>query len=395
MKNSTITGMMSFVFFLFIQNQSAFAQSASSVEVVQSFPIETTLQVPGIAQTQQVWLDIVNSATTTLDIEQYYINNVAGESLDPIITAIKTAAARGVQVRIILDSAFYGENSSEATDLTNVPNIDLRQVDFSPGIMHSKYMVADAKNAYTGSANMDWLALSHIHEMGLHTIDTTIAASLESIFDRDWPKATELPQAKKPSLFSTLRAFLTRRKPKAGLPGFQVVASPKQANPSGISDTLSSITALMNNAKHSLKIQVYQYTTAPYSKQGPAWTALDTVVRAAANRGVQVELMVDATVMSAKSKLDLQALAKLKNVQVKAVTIPQWSGGPLQYARLIHSKYFVIDGTSAWLGSENWIDSYFLNTRNVGITVQDVTTAGQVEQVFDNVWNSAYGVAIQ
>ena len=88
--------------------------SASSIELVQSYPIETTLQVPGVAQTQQTWLDIVNSATQTLDIEQYYINNEAGQSLDPIITAIKAAAARGVQVRFIIDSDFLKSNANEA-----------------------------------------------------------------------------------------------------------------------------------------------------------------------------------------------------------------------------------------------------------------------------------------
>jgi phosphatidylserine/phosphatidylglycerophosphate/cardiolipin synthase-like enzyme len=373
----------------------ALAQDAptSSIELVQSYPIETTLQVSGVAQTQQVWLDLVNSATQTLDVEQYYVNNEAGQSLDPIITAIKAAAARGVQVRFIIDSAFLTSNPTEVDCLSNVPGIDIREIDFSPGIMHAKYMVADGVNAYTGSANMDWLALSHIHEMGLHTVDAQTGATLESIFNTDWPNATEVtgssPNASSaPALLSSWGI--------TGLPGITVVASPQAANPAGVGDTLDAITALMNAAQSSLDIQVYQYTTSPYSGNGPSWTALDSVVRATASRGIPVRIMVDATVMSKKSKAQLQELAALPNIQVKAITIPEWSGGPLKYARLIHSKYFVIDGgATAWIGSENWIDSYFLNTRNVGMTIENNSDLGaQVEQVYNSVWDSGYGAAI-
>jgi phosphatidylserine/phosphatidylglycerophosphate/cardiolipin synthase-like enzyme len=410
-KKSVFRGGTCLVFSLLLSGVVG-AQADSTVEVVQSYPIETTLQVPGIAQTAQVWLDIVNSATRTLDIEQYYINNVAGESLDPIMTAIKAAAARGVQVRFILDSDFLKNSPNEAAVVQGVANIDIRQIDFSPGIMHAKYMVADGVNAYTGSANMDWLALSHIHEMGIHTVDAGIGASLETIFNTDWPNATEIPLSSPASpaaaspvsmishALSSAASFAAGIKNyiftlDSGLPGIAVVASPVQSNPPDISNTLDSIIALMNAAKTSLDIQVYQYSTAPYSGSGPSWTALNSVIRAAASRGVQVRLMVDATVMPKGSKAALQLLAQLPNVQVKAVTIPQWSGGPLQYARLIHSKYFVIDGgQTGWIGSENWIDSYFNNTRNVGITVQDPAVAAQIEQVYDNVWGSPYGAAI-
>jgi phosphatidylserine/phosphatidylglycerophosphate/cardiolipin synthase-like enzyme len=364
------------------------------VEVVQSFPIETSLQVRGIAQTQQVWLDIVNSATQTLDIEQYYINNQAGQSLAPVIDAIKAAAARGVQIRVILDSAFLKSSADEANDLLGVNGVEVRQVDFSPGIMHAKYMVADGVNAYTGSANMDWLALSHIHEMGVHTVDATVGSELESIFNTDWPNATKLSGSAVLPTFSLAR-FIPFMSFATGLPGIGVVASPKSANPMDIPDSLSAVTDMIGDASQSLDVQVYEYSTTPYSGHGSPWTALDDAIRAAANRGVKVRLMVDATVMNSHSKTALQALAKLSNIQIRTITIPQWSGGPLKYARLIHSKYLVVDGgTSAWIGSENWIDSYFLNTRNVGILIQDPTVAAQAEQVYQSVWGSAYGEAL-
>jgi 3',5'-cyclic AMP phosphodiesterase CpdA len=53
------------------------------------------------------------------------------------------------------------------------------------------------------------------------------------------------------------------------------------------------------------------------------------------------------------TKKELVALSQLKKVKVRSVTIPQWSGGKIDYARLIHSKYLVVDGTSSRVGSEN------------------------------------------
>src|SRR4051794_29317994 len=78
-------------------------QCLASVELVQSVPIETTLEVPGIADTQQVWISLIDSAKKTLDVEQFYISEKPGQSLTPVIAAVKAAAGRGVKVRFLID----------------------------------------------------------------------------------------------------------------------------------------------------------------------------------------------------------------------------------------------------------------------------------------------------
>ena len=103
--------------------------------------------------------------------------------------------------------------------------------------------------------------------------------------------------------------------------------------------------------------------------------------------------MVDAVALKTASK-ELSALAGVKNIQVKSVTIPQWSGGPIPYARLIHSKYFIVDGSVSWVGTENWSESYFSGCRNVGLILRSADTATQLDQIFDQVWNSAYSNAL-
>jgi phosphatidylserine/phosphatidylglycerophosphate/cardiolipin synthase-like enzyme len=133
---------------------------------------------------------------------------------------------------------------------------------------------------------------------------------------------------------------------------------------------------------------MYEYSTSIY-KSSQSWTVLDDALRAAAARGVQVQLMVDqASLKSAKS--DLMALEQLSNFQVKIVRIPQWSGGPIPYARLVHSKYMIVDGNQSWLGTENWSESYFTGCRNVGLTFSDPSTIEKLGQIFNQVWTSPY-----
>ncbi|MEO7163341.1 MAG: phospholipase D-like domain-containing protein, partial [Bdellovibrionia bacterium] len=364
---------------------SAFADS--TVEIVQSVPIETTLEVPGIRQTQQVWLEMINSAHSTIDIEEFYVSSKPGEALDPILSAIRAAAQRGVRVRFLIDLKFYKNYSEGPNLLGQIPNVLVKSIDFSPAVQHSKYFIVDQFNVYLGSANFDWLALSHIHEIGLHIQDPDVGQRLESVFDKDWEDAVFV-QKQNPS---NPRPLLSSLATSAGA-GFRVVASPPSRNPTEMPDSLAGITSLLKEAKSSIKIQVYQYSTNSVHGSG-SWHQLDSAIRCAAARGVKVQLLVDAVSLKGGHS-ELKALAGLNNIEVKSVILPEWSGGHLNYARLIHSKYFTIDGTTAWVGTENWSEGYFTSSRNVGVIFQSTEAASKLEQVFSQVWNSAYASSI-
>ena len=65
------------------------------IEIVQSVPVETTLEVPGVALTQSVWLDLINSAQSTIDLEEFYVSSQAGSALEPVLGALQNAALMG------------------------------------------------------------------------------------------------------------------------------------------------------------------------------------------------------------------------------------------------------------------------------------------------------------
>jgi phosphatidylserine/phosphatidylglycerophosphate/cardiolipin synthase-like enzyme len=374
------------------------AAADGQVEVVQSVPVETNLAVPGIRSAQDVWVEMINSAQSTLDLEQFYISNQAGEALDPVLQAISAAANRGVHVRLIVDKKFYGTYPDSVNQIAQTSNSEARTIDFSDlgGIQHAKYFIVDGREAFVGSQNFDWRALDQIHEIGLRVTDSKVDSDLQLIFEKDWAASSGVSASvSSPSspLLAIIGEVLSDGPADSGSAAdVFVAASPASANPAGIPDSLSTLTGLIAQAQRSLRIQVMEYTTSVYGTS-QHWTDLDHAVRAAAARGVHVQLMVDVSDLKSGSK-DLSALAKLPNIEVTSITIPQWSGGKIAYARLIHSKYMIVDETTAWVGSENWSQGYFMNTRDVGLVIQTPAQVSQLNQVFDQVWSSGYGSRI-
>ncbi len=356
--------------------------NAYLLEVVQSVPVETNLSVPGIRETQQVWVEMLNSAKSSIDLEQFYISHQEGQSLGPVLQALVSAAARGVQVRLIVDSKFFQNYSETPKKLAQLKNVQVRVLNYTVhgGVQHSKFLVIDRERSFVGSANFDWLALSHIHEVGLRIEDASIGSGLQSIFELDWSHANPLNSVK--SQYVSVESGKWKEissEPTSAL----LLGSPASDLPQGISPTINGLISILSKANRLIQIQVYQYSTKGN------WQVLDQELRKAAARGVQVKLMVDQVALKNSGK-ELLALGSVKNIQVKSVLIPTWSGGAIPYSRLIHSKYFAVDENWSWIGTENWSEGYFTSCRNVGIIFQNKSLTMQLDQIFDRVWNSPY-----
>lgn len=106
---------------------------------------------------------------------------------DDIITALKTAALRGVDVRIIIpeksDSVFarFGTESY----IEEMLEAGIRIYFYSNGFIHCKTMVVDGEIISIGSANMDFRSLETNFEINAVIYDETLATSMNSIFEAD------------------------------------------------------------------------------------------------------------------------------------------------------------------------------------------------------------------
>ncbi|MFO0631102.1 MAG: phospholipase D-like domain-containing protein [Polyangiales bacterium] len=251
------------------------------VEVAVTAPVETSLAEPSLRDTQAVWLAMIAGARRSLDVEQFYVSEQAGEALTPVLDALRAAASRGVRVRMVVDRRFHETYPDAVRALDALPGIEARVVDYGPrgGVQHAKFFVVDGARAFLGSANFDWRALRHIHEVGVAIDDPAVARGLAAVFARDWGDAA-------PEDPSGDRVGAPEPSPTgAGDARITVLASPPSTTPAGVGDSLTAVLAMLDGARRSVDVQVYEYALRGHGPDQTPWTALDDALRRAGARG--------------------------------------------------------------------------------------------------------------
>jgi phosphatidylserine/phosphatidylglycerophosphate/cardiolipin synthase-like enzyme len=363
--------------------------------LVESSPVETTLDHADIPDAHVVWPEMVNGATKTVDVAQFYVSNAPGSRLEPVIQALEAAADRGVKVRVLAEEKFYKQYPETLERLAKRPGIELRRLNTEAlmggsGVLHAKYFVVDGREAYLGSQNFDWRALEHIQELGLRIRVPEVVRSLTDVFELDWRLASG-GAAPVPTPDQQVGGPFAAR-----VAGGEVRVTPAHSPQGYLPDPgtwdLPKLVALIDGAKRSVRVQLLTYKTKV--RDGSTFPELEEALKRAAARGVKVELLL-ADWSKRKGTIEtLQALQAPPGLTVKLVTIPQWTGGFIPFARVVHAKYMVVDGERAWLGTSNWERDYFTKCRNVGVVVEGEAFASQLERFFTDTWTSPYAAEV-
>ena len=306
---------------------------------------------------------MINGAVKTLDFEEFYIADKPGEALEPVLAAVKAAAARGVKVRFIVEKAMMGETSKALPALTAEKNIEARVIEFrkiAGGVQHAKFFIVDGREVYVGSQNFDWRALSQIHELGARIKSERAARDFGRIFEADWALAGG---ADPRTLFGKAEKPLNAAHPETALVrgakvGYHLAFSPAGFIPAGFDSELSAMMRMITNSQKTIHAQVMTYSLFPHGKK-IRWEELDKALRAAGKRGVKVDLIFADWSMGGKDEKDIKALAQAKNVSVKISVLPRHSRGFVPFSRVDHSKYLVFDGKKALLSTSNWAPTVF------------------------------------
>jgi phosphatidylserine/phosphatidylglycerophosphate/cardiolipin synthase-like enzyme len=377
---------------------SAFAAAKPStappaLELGESRPLETTLGNRALPDARAVWLDMIRGAKGSIDLEEFYFSHHPGQSLQEVVDEIGRAAARGVRVRLLLDAGFLKTYPQPAESLSHLPFVMVRAIDYrrlAGGVQHSKFMVVDGQDAWIGSQNLDWRSLTQIHELGIRVRHEALAGAIESVFASDWAAG------------DTTKPFVVGQPTGARFPlrveqakdrsvDVWLGASPRGTTPAGIAWDRDLIVERLENAKTEVSVQVLQYGARTH---GGADSTLHRALLAAVRRGVKVRMVVSDWTLGGSNEPALRDLAA-HGVEVKISRVPEWSGGYVPFARVEHCKYMVVDGDWLWIGTSNWEPSYFLDTRNLGLTIHDPVLAKQAGAVFAASWAAptaaAYG----
>lgn len=366
-------------------------RAAGTMALVESWPLETRLDHTDVADAALVWTQMIEAAERSIDLGHFYANSEPGRALEPVVEAIEAAAARGVQVRLIVDTKLLKGNREVPDRLEAQAGIEVRRYKVGKlmgGVQHAKYMVVDGREGYLGSQNLDWRSLEHVQELGARVDAPSVVASLAALFELDWALAGGADPVETLDASRVDATWPVPVRYGDATVAIEVVGSPRGWLPAGVAWDLPRLIEVIDGATTSVRVQLLTYSTVNYSRS--RFLELDRALRRAARRGVAVQLLVSDWTTRKKSLPGIQALQRLPNMSVRVVTIPQWSGGFVPFARTIHSKFMVVDGARAWLGTSNWSGDYFFASRNVGLVVEGAPLARDLTRLFDDLWASEY-----
>ncbi|CAD5226373.1 unnamed protein product [Bursaphelenchus okinawaensis] len=397
-----------------------------SIDIVESIP--TNLTYPGgptHAPTHAAFLELLKNAQKTVQIAALYWNlredvkkwptAIQGEN---VYQALVDTGKRGVKIQIVQNSPSTQFPQLDSEDLQKLGLADVKSINFTQlfghGVLHTKFWIVDDEHVYIGSANMDWKSLTEVKELGVLIRNCScIATDLQKIFTI-YSRIAEA-DSKIPSRWPlNLRTHFNHEHPlEINMNGkWQktfISSSPEEFNPKGREHDLSAIVSVMERAEEHVNIAVMDYIpTTLYMGRGHDfyWPYLDNGIRAAAYRGVTVNLLISQWDHSRPEMLGfLRSLREINSVlphregkqgkiNVKLFTVPKDEPyqKQLPFARVNHNKYMVTDNT-AYVGTSNWAGDYFINTAGVGLIIKkdrSDTLVQQFNAVFDRDWNSKY-----
>ena len=188
-----------------------------SLFIVETIPLlnDSLTLIPGALHTHDVLVNLVRAAQETLDISVMYWNLLASDDddYDDVIAndctaygcargaalynaMIDAVCTRSVRLRILQDNSTSSLGSQDelwslmrAVEACGAGSMITRAWDakawYGGGIMHMKLWVVDGRHVYVGSANMDWLSLAQVKEMGIvaYNCSSTIATVAQDYFD--------------------------------------------------------------------------------------------------------------------------------------------------------------------------------------------------------------------
>lgn len=354
---------------------------AQTLELVESFPQGTDFDQPDIRDTREVWLEMLGAARHKIRWATFYLAHRPGQSTEPVLAAVREAADRGVKVELLVDPKFVETYPEPLNSLNRHRNIEVRT---SPvggwygGVMHAKMMLVDEQLGFVGSQNFDWRSLQHIRELGVMFRDSGLVEFYGGHFDWEWEHYRELkPPSRPPEIEG-----------EASIPGVWATASPNALNADQSRNDEFQIVRLLDGARREAKFALLSYS--PTTHDGKHfYPVLDNAVRSAAVRGVKVKVLVSHWMEEKDTLQHLLSLNELDNVEVRAVRIPLSKEGEIPFARVHHSKYLVVDGEKGWLGTSNWSEGYFHESRNFGMVFNEAPIPRRLRELFLFDWQRA------
>ncbi len=260
----------------------------------------------------------INGATKSVHMTMYLLSST------DVITALIARHKAGVDVKVLLDSSTQTSNGSVFNQLKSA-GVSVAWSSTKFTYTHEKCVIIDGKVAWIMTMNLTQSSPTSNREY--LAIDTTPGdvTEAEAIFAGDFANA-----------------------PLTSVSGALVVAP---------INALASITGVINAAKTTVDLEgeeLSDYHTAD-------------ALKAALGRGVKVRVVLSNSTQTASGQA---AVAEVKGAGGKLVEVS---------TPYIHAKTMVVDGTTAFVGSENFSTGSLQYNRELGVIFAIPTEVQKIE----------------
>ena len=281
----------------------------------------------------------VRSAHKSVWLEMYLLTDTN------VIHALEDAANSGIDVRVMLEPHPYGESASAARTLDELRAAGIKAQDTDPAftLTHEKGMIIDGKTAYIMTSNFTRSALGGSsgttnREYGIIDTNPQDVQAITAIFDADWNHTTA--QFNDPNL----------------------VVSPVNSR--------SAFISLIGSAHHTLLIEAEEMQDS----------SIESAIINAAKHGVQVEVILPPT-SSSSGGSNSQGISTISQAGVQVREDPRL---------YMHAKIIIVDGSEAFVGSENISTQSLDENRELGIIVADAGVLSKLESTFQTDWGDSH-----
>lgn len=279
-------------------------------------------------------LHAIKGASESVWVEVYLLTD------RDVVRALEDAAARGVDVRVMLEAHPFGGGdvaAQQTLDELNAAGVRARPASPAYKLTHAKLMLVDHAAAYILTANLSRSGLggssvSANRDYGVVDRDATDVAAAAALFLADWDRTAYT------------------------LTDSRLVVSPLNSR--------ATFAALISNARSSLVVEDEEMYDS----------ASEAALIAAAGRGVDVRVLLPPPGTSGGYGTDAQRLVR-GGVAVRYLSAPY-----------VHAKLVVSDGTLGFVGSENFSTASLDQNREVGLLLSDQQALATLTHVYAQDW---------